>query len=83
MLKITSEGSISAGIRRIEAVTADKAEALVNDKIEQLAKIAGMLNAPADVLKSVESMLAEIQQLRKEVEESRKQKLTQLRNNFV
>ena len=57
--KIISESSISAGIRRIEAVTAVKAEEFINHQQNLLREISGMLKSPANLQKSVENVIAE------------------------
>lgn len=65
---ITSESAISAGVRRIEAITADKAEAFVNKHLEDLAEVKAILNTQ-NLKKSVEDMLAQNSRLQKLIEE--------------
>ncbi len=68
LFKIISEGSISAGVRRIEAVTADAAEQYVNDQLKLLKEVQEMLKNPRDVVKSLENVLQEKADLKKEIE---------------
>ncbi|PRY87173.1 alanine--tRNA ligase [Mongoliibacter ruber] len=68
LLKIVSEGSISAGVRRIEAITASSAEQYVNDQIKLISEIQELLKSPKDLKKSVESLLVERNELKKEIE---------------
>jgi alanyl-tRNA synthetase len=68
MLKIVSEGAIAAGIRRIEAVTASKAEEYINERLNKVEEIAALLKSTGDVTESVEKMIAENAILRKSVE---------------
>jgi alanyl-tRNA synthetase len=68
LFKITSEGSISAGVRRIEAITSIAAESYMRDKEELLKEIQDLLKNPKDVKKAIESLLQERNELRKEVE---------------
>jgi alanyl-tRNA synthetase len=68
IIKIISEGAIAAGIRRIEAVTAGKAEEYINERIGQVDEIAALLRSTVSVKESVEKLIAENSSLRKTVE---------------
>ncbi len=65
--KILSESSISAGVRRIEAVTADKAEEFVNQQFELIKDVSGLLKSPANLQKSVEHILLENQDMTQKI----------------
>lgn len=75
--KILSEGSISAGIRRIEAITGAKADAYLNEQLALLDEVRAMLKNPADVKSALKSTLDEAQKLRKEVERHQGQAASQ------
>ncbi len=66
--KILSEGAISAGIRRIEAVAGVKAEAYINEKLDTLNCINTIFKNPKELTKSVQNVLDENQVLRKQIE---------------
>ena len=68
LFKITAETAVAAGIRRIEAITADKAEAHVNRELEELNGIRQLFKNPKNALKQVESLQAENKALRKELD---------------
>jgi alanyl-tRNA synthetase len=68
MIKIVSEGAIAAGIRRIEAVTAGKADEYINEKIGVIEEIATLLKSPGNVKENVEKLIAENNSLRKVIE---------------
>ena len=70
---ITSEGAISAGVRRIEAITADKAEAFINKNMEELHDVRSLFNNTKNLKKSVEDLLAENSKLQKQIEVFEKQ----------
>lgn len=65
---ITSESAISAGVRRIEAITADRAETFVNKHIEELAEVKAVLNTQ-NLKKSVEDLQTQNSRLQKQIEE--------------
>ncbi|HJX13545.1 MAG TPA: DHHA1 domain-containing protein, partial [Dehalococcoidales bacterium] len=65
---IVSEGSIGAGLRRIEAVTGRGAESLIEQRLASLEKIAHSLEAsPDDVGEKVAGLAAELDKERKQV----------------
>lgn len=66
---ITSESAISAGVRRIEAITADRAEAYVNKHLDELAELKSLLNNTQNLKKTVEDMLVQNGKLQKQLEE--------------
>lgn len=68
LLKIVSEGSVAAGVRRIEAITADKAEEYYNKQNELVAQVNELLNNPKDTLKAIEALVKEKQELTKTIE---------------
>ncbi len=68
IIKIVSEGAIAAGVRRIEAVTAGKAEEYINEKLTSLEDIALLLKSTGNVRESVEKLITENSILRKEME---------------
>jgi alanyl-tRNA synthetase len=68
IFKIVSEGAIAAGIRRIEAVTAAKAEEYINEKLTSVEEIASILKSTGNIKESVERLLAENAQMKKSIE---------------
>ncbi|MDX2195295.1 MAG: alanine--tRNA ligase [Cytophagales bacterium] len=65
--KITSETSVAAGVRRIEAVTAAAAENYIQEQANTLHQINYMLKAK-DPLKAIEILISEKNLLQKKVE---------------
>ncbi len=73
VFKILSEGSVAAGVRRIEAITGDRALAEYQKVIGTLRSVAGMLNANEDdVLGALEKKLDELKAIEKQLEASKR-----------
>lgn len=66
--RIQSEGAVAAGIRRIEAITADAADDYVNDRLALLEELKAMLKNPTDPKKSLEDTLKTNSAMQKEIE---------------
>jgi alanyl-tRNA synthetase len=66
---ITSESAISAGVRRIEAITADRAEEYTKKHMEELSDVKGILNNTQNLKKSIEDLLLQNSRLQKQIEE--------------
>jgi alanyl-tRNA synthetase len=65
---ITSEGSVAAGIRRIEAVTGRKAYELIQNRFELLEKTSSLLGStPVELPEKVTSLLDELSSSRKQI----------------
>jgi len=69
LFKITTETAVAAGIRRIEAVTANTAEAYVNKQLEELNSIRGLFKNPLHTAKNVAALQDENKALKKQVEQ--------------
>jgi alanyl-tRNA synthetase len=68
IIKIISESAIASGVRRIEAVTAWRAEEYINTKLNSLEEISALLKSTGNVTENVEKLLAENNSLRKIIE---------------
>ena len=77
IFKIVSESAISAGVRRIEAVTGDAAEALVYEAQDTISAIEQIVRSPK-LVQAVEKMVENNAQLGREIEEMRKEKVAQV-----
>lgn len=77
LIAITSEGAVAAGIRRIEALTGEKAEAYLKDKQQQLGLIQQELKSPKDPLGAVQKLKEENASLKKQIEQFKAQAAAQ------
>ena len=70
MVKIVSESSIAAGIRRLEAVTGENVEDLIDHATDTIEHITAMLKNAPDVLSAVERTIEENTSLKKQMQEA-------------
>lgn len=74
LFQITSEGSVAAGIRRIEAVTGRNSYNLANQKFNALKRSASILGTtPLEVPDKVENVIEEEESLKKKLEDIQRQ----------
>ena len=67
--KIISESSIAAGIRRIEAITANEVDSFNRQQETLLEQLSQALKAPKDMLASVNSLMSDKAHLEKQLEQ--------------
>jgi len=68
LLKIITESSVAAGVRRIEAVTGEGAVQYVNDQLALLSEVKTILKNPKDLVESAQSLVEEKHALEKKLE---------------
>ncbi len=66
--KIVQETAIAAGIRRIEALTAEHAETYIQHEFDKLSGVKSVLKNPKDIAKSVQDLLDQNKKLKKDLE---------------
>ncbi len=81
--KIVSESAIAAGIRRIEAITALKAEEFIYEQIDTIDAIKVALKNSKDVLKSIDLLLRETVQLKQQIETFEKEKVLKIKDVLI
>ncbi len=83
LFKITSEGSVASGVRRIEAVTGKKAIELANSAISELASVRVALNNSKDLLKSIDSLKSENDELKKQLQQFEDKAVAETKNAIL
>ena len=81
LFKIVSEGAISAGVRRIEAVTGERAEKMLYAVEDTMTSLSEALHN-SQVMQAVKKMIENNEALQKEVDEMRKEQIAQVADRF-
>jgi alanyl-tRNA synthetase len=67
LCKVISESSVATGVRRIEAITSQKAYVLLTEQETVLSELNALLKAPKDLVKAVNLLLEQANSLQKTV----------------
>lgn len=81
--KILAESGVAAGIRRIEAITGDKAQRYINKELDELNNVRALLKNPKSAVKSVESLQQENRSLKKAMEQLLAQQANALKGQLL
>ncbi len=81
--RIVSESSIASGIRRIEAVTGANAERLTYEREDILLAIKELFNNNPNLIKSIEKMLEEDIQLKKQVADMKQERIARFKKTLL
>jgi len=81
--KIMAESSSAAGVRRIEAITADRAEGYMRQQLNLLDEVQALLKYPSDLKKAVQQLLEQKHGLEKEVERLQLKETQQLKAQLL
>lgn len=80
LLKIVTESSVAAGVRRIEAVTGEGAFEYLNHSLSVLQELQSMLKHPKDITASLQSLLEDRHSLEKKLEEVNQERANQIKD---
>ena len=84
LFRFLSEGSVAAGVRRVEAVAGDAALAHVEDRLDELQRAQGQfrsLEQPLDA--AIADLLEERDALRSEIEDLRRRQMASQLDDFI
>ncbi|MBQ7632079.1 MAG: alanine--tRNA ligase, partial [Paludibacteraceae bacterium] len=82
-IRIVMETSVAAGVRRIEAVTAAKADELFYAGQDMLAGLRGLFNNAPDLAASIRKSIEENAGLKKQIEEFMAEKVAHYRDELI
>jgi alanyl-tRNA synthetase len=80
--KITSEGAVAAGIRRIEAITSIKAEEYFDYQDLLIKEIKTLLKSPKDIVKSVTDLMEENSRLQKQLQQMYRDRASEIKEEL-
>ncbi|MCJ7820968.1 MAG: alanine--tRNA ligase [Bacteroidales bacterium] len=83
LFKITYEGAVAAGVRRIEAITSREAFNWVNEKLKSLDEISSMLKSTGDPAVNVSKMVNENATLKHTIEKMQAAAAVAARNELL
>jgi alanyl-tRNA synthetase len=81
--KLTSEGAVAAGIRRIEAITSIKAEEFFDNQTKLIEEIKVLLKNPRDISKGLHALIEENNALQKNLQSLYKEKAGAIKKEMV
>ena len=71
---LTSEAAVASGVRRIEAITYEKAQGFIKNEFQLLADLRLLLKNPKDLNKQIQGLLNDNNSLNKELEKLQQEK---------
>ena len=83
MIKIVSESSIASGIRRIEAITGDKVEDMLDELGTTLKTVSAMFNNAPDIPAAIRKSVEENAELRRQADEYFKERIATLSKQLL
>lgn len=83
LFKILNESSVAAGVRRIEAVTAQGAESFMKEQLGLLDEVRSILKNPKDLVSTARGLVEEKHALEKKLEGLFQRQANQLKDNLA
>ncbi|MBQ2608606.1 MAG: alanine--tRNA ligase, partial [Paludibacteraceae bacterium] len=82
-VRITMETSVAAGVRRIEAMTAEKADEIYYDMQDMITNMRETLHNAPDIINAINKHIEENAGLKKQIEQYMAEKLEVFRDNII
>ena len=83
MIKIISESSIAAGIRRIEAITGERVEEAINNVNNTMKEISAMFNNAPNLIQTLRKSIDENAELHRQVEEYMRERIDDMARKAI
>ena len=83
LFRIVSEGAIAAGVRRIEAITAETCDEYIYKKEDMLVHLRELLNNTPDIEGALQRLIAENEDMKKSLQEFEMEKASSLKQSLI
>ena len=83
MVRILSESSVAAGVRRIEAITGEEVQNFLDNMQDMLDNLRGLFNNAPNLVQTVEKAIAENKELQAQVDEYKAKQAGQLKEEYI
>ena len=83
MMKIISESSIAAGVRRIEAITGTEVEYMLDKMQDFMTDLKALLNNAPDLMSTIQKAISENKELQAQVDEFKAQKALEFKKMLI
>ena len=82
LFKFVAESSVSAGVRRVEAYTGEKALSVINEQLSIIEELKGLFKGQSDLIKAVKTLQDEKAVLTKKIEVLENEKLQETKEKL-
>ena len=83
MIRILSESSVAAGVRRIEAITGQKVEEMLDGQQDLMRSLKETFNNAPNLVATIKNMVAENAEVKKQIEQFKREKEVELKRQFL
>ena len=83
MIRIISESSVAAGVRRIEAITGQKVEDMLDGQQDIMRSLKETFNNAPNIISTIKNMVAENAEVKKQIEQFKREKEVELKKQFI